>query len=137
MTENNMTWHGTTILSVRKNGEVVVAGDGPLRGALAALAAACTCRPGRCSPRLRRHRQPQLQSARCACVEQRVEVGGARRERRLGGHLTPAAFAILLFLTKVSDPHSSRLLEINSVNALVIIAAFLICMSMVIESFEL
>ena len=28
MTENNMTWHGTTILSVRKNGEVVVAGDG-------------------------------------------------------------------------------------------------------------
>ena len=26
MTENNMTWHGTTILSVRKNGEVVVAG---------------------------------------------------------------------------------------------------------------
>lgn len=28
MTENNMTWHGTTILSVRKNDEVVVAGDG-------------------------------------------------------------------------------------------------------------
>ena len=28
MTENNMTWHGTTILSVRKSGEVVVAGDG-------------------------------------------------------------------------------------------------------------
>ena len=28
MMENNMTWHGTTILSVRKNGEVVVAGDG-------------------------------------------------------------------------------------------------------------
>ena len=28
MTEDNMTWHGTTILSVRKNGEVVVAGDG-------------------------------------------------------------------------------------------------------------
>ena len=28
MTENSMTWHGTTILSVRKNGEVVVAGDG-------------------------------------------------------------------------------------------------------------
>ena len=28
MTENNITWHGTTILSVRKNGEVVVAGDG-------------------------------------------------------------------------------------------------------------
>ena len=28
MTENNLTWHGTTILSVRKNGEVVVAGDG-------------------------------------------------------------------------------------------------------------
>ena len=28
MTENNMTWHGTTILLVRKNGEVVVAGDG-------------------------------------------------------------------------------------------------------------
>ena len=28
MTENIMTWHGTTILSVRKNGEVVVAGDG-------------------------------------------------------------------------------------------------------------
>ena len=28
MTQNNMTWHGTTILSVRKNGEVVVAGDG-------------------------------------------------------------------------------------------------------------
>ena len=28
MTENNMTWNGTTILSVRKNGEVVVAGDG-------------------------------------------------------------------------------------------------------------
>ena len=28
MIENNMTWHGTTILSVRKNGEVVVAGDG-------------------------------------------------------------------------------------------------------------
>ena len=28
MTENNMKWHGTTILSVRKNGEVVVAGDG-------------------------------------------------------------------------------------------------------------
>ena len=28
MTENNMTWHGTTILSVRKNSEVVVAGDG-------------------------------------------------------------------------------------------------------------
>ena len=28
MTENNMTWHGTTILSVRKNGEVFVAGDG-------------------------------------------------------------------------------------------------------------
>ena len=28
MMEDNMTWHGTTILSVRKNGEVVVAGDG-------------------------------------------------------------------------------------------------------------
>ena len=28
MTETNMTWHGTTILSVRKNDEVVVAGDG-------------------------------------------------------------------------------------------------------------
>ena len=28
MTENNLTWHGTTILSVRKNGEVIVAGDG-------------------------------------------------------------------------------------------------------------
>jgi len=28
MTEDNMTWYGTTILSVRKNGEVVVAGDG-------------------------------------------------------------------------------------------------------------
>ena len=28
MTENNMTWHGTTILSGRKNGEVVVGGDG-------------------------------------------------------------------------------------------------------------
>ena len=28
MTENSMTWHGTTILSVRKNDEVVVAGDG-------------------------------------------------------------------------------------------------------------
>ena len=28
MMENNMTWHGTTILSVRKNDEVVVAGDG-------------------------------------------------------------------------------------------------------------
>ena len=28
MTENNMTWHGTTILSVRKNDELVVAGDG-------------------------------------------------------------------------------------------------------------
>ena len=28
MLEDNMTWHGTTILSVRKNGEVVVAGDG-------------------------------------------------------------------------------------------------------------
>ncbi len=28
MIEDNMTWHGTTILSVRKNGEVVVAGDG-------------------------------------------------------------------------------------------------------------
>ena len=28
MTENNTTWHGTTILSVRKNDEVVVAGDG-------------------------------------------------------------------------------------------------------------
>ena len=28
MTEGNMTWYGTTILSVRKNGEVVVAGDG-------------------------------------------------------------------------------------------------------------
>ena len=28
MTENNMTWHGTTILSVRKDNEVVVAGDG-------------------------------------------------------------------------------------------------------------
>ena len=28
MTENNLTWHGTTILSVRKNDEVVVAGDG-------------------------------------------------------------------------------------------------------------
>ena len=28
MMEDNMIWHGTTILSVRKNGEVVVAGDG-------------------------------------------------------------------------------------------------------------
>ena len=28
MMEDNMTWHGTTILSVRKNGKVVVAGDG-------------------------------------------------------------------------------------------------------------
>tara|TARA_B100000886_G_scaffold38694_1_gene24020 strand:+ start:138 stop:683 length:546 start_codon:yes stop_codon:yes gene_type:complete len=28
MTENNMTWYGTTILSVRKNGQVLVAGDG-------------------------------------------------------------------------------------------------------------
>ena len=28
MTGDNMTWYGTTILSVRKNGEVVVAGDG-------------------------------------------------------------------------------------------------------------
>ena len=28
MMEDNMTWHGTPILSVRKNGEVVVAGDG-------------------------------------------------------------------------------------------------------------
>ena len=28
MMADNMTWHGTTILSVRKNGEVVVAGDG-------------------------------------------------------------------------------------------------------------
>ena len=28
MMEDNMTWHGTTILSVRKNDEVVVAGDG-------------------------------------------------------------------------------------------------------------
>ena len=28
MMENNMTWYGTTILSVRKNGQVVVAGDG-------------------------------------------------------------------------------------------------------------
>ena len=28
MTENKLTWLGTTILSVRKNGEVVVAGDG-------------------------------------------------------------------------------------------------------------
>jgi ATP-dependent HslUV protease subunit HslV len=29
MTDNNIpTWHGTTILSVRKNGKVVVAGDG-------------------------------------------------------------------------------------------------------------
>ena len=28
MTEDIMTWYGTTILSVRKNGEVVVAGDG-------------------------------------------------------------------------------------------------------------
>ncbi|GGA60911.1 ATP-dependent protease subunit HslV [Sphingomonas psychrolutea] len=28
MSENKMVWHGTTILSVRKNGRVVVAGDG-------------------------------------------------------------------------------------------------------------
>ena len=29
MSENNMeTWHGTTILSVRKAGRVVIAGDG-------------------------------------------------------------------------------------------------------------
>ncbi len=28
MTEDNLRWHGTTILSVRKNEEVVVAGDG-------------------------------------------------------------------------------------------------------------
>ena len=28
MTENNITWYGTTILSVRKNGQVLVAGDG-------------------------------------------------------------------------------------------------------------
>jgi len=28
MSENPMVWHGTTILSVRKNGRVVVAGDG-------------------------------------------------------------------------------------------------------------
>jgi ATP-dependent HslUV protease, peptidase subunit HslV len=25
---NNITWHGTTILSVRKGGKVVIAGDG-------------------------------------------------------------------------------------------------------------
>ncbi|MCG8490791.1 MAG: ATP-dependent protease subunit HslV [Sneathiellales bacterium] len=28
MSEENQSWHGTTILSVRKNGKVVVAGDG-------------------------------------------------------------------------------------------------------------
>jgi ATP-dependent HslUV protease subunit HslV len=28
MSENKMVWHGTTILSVRKNGRVVIAGDG-------------------------------------------------------------------------------------------------------------
>ena len=28
MTEDNLKWHGTTIISVRKNKEVVVAGDG-------------------------------------------------------------------------------------------------------------
>ncbi|MFO1189315.1 MAG: ATP-dependent protease subunit HslV [Alphaproteobacteria bacterium] len=28
MTENSMTWHGTTILAIRKNGRVVIAGDG-------------------------------------------------------------------------------------------------------------
>ena len=28
MSENKLVWHGTTILSVRKNGRVVVAGDG-------------------------------------------------------------------------------------------------------------
>ena len=28
MTEDNLKWHGTTIISVRKNEEVVVAGDG-------------------------------------------------------------------------------------------------------------
>ncbi len=28
MSGNDNTWHGTTILSVRKNGRVVVAGDG-------------------------------------------------------------------------------------------------------------
>ena len=28
MTEDNLEWHGTTIISVRKNEEVVVAGDG-------------------------------------------------------------------------------------------------------------
>lgn len=28
MSENNPSWHGTTILSVRKNGRVVIAGDG-------------------------------------------------------------------------------------------------------------
>ena len=28
MSENKIVWHGTTILSVRKNGRVVVAGDG-------------------------------------------------------------------------------------------------------------
>ena len=28
MSEKNIVWHGTTILSVRKNGRVVVAGDG-------------------------------------------------------------------------------------------------------------
>jgi len=28
MTENSLTWHGTTILAIRKNGRVVIAGDG-------------------------------------------------------------------------------------------------------------
>jgi ATP-dependent HslUV protease subunit HslV len=28
MSANDMTWHGTTILSVRRNGRVVIAGDG-------------------------------------------------------------------------------------------------------------
>ena len=28
MSDNDMTWHGTTIVSVRKNGKVVIAGDG-------------------------------------------------------------------------------------------------------------
>ncbi|OYY91981.1 MAG: HslU--HslV peptidase proteolytic subunit [Sphingomonas sp. 28-66-16] len=28
MSNNDMVWHGTTILSVRKNGKVVIAGDG-------------------------------------------------------------------------------------------------------------
>ena len=28
MSENGSTWHGTTILSVRKNGKIVIAGDG-------------------------------------------------------------------------------------------------------------